>query len=368
MMSDKSIRRCLPGPVGRTDGAERTGSHLGGGCSLLKRIPSPIHRWPPAAQRAAACRAPSDFGVGDTAARAGTTRTLCRVLEGQEPAEMWLNYRFPYQLPETIAITLSANGIGDAACALYAACGLARVVDRPVELVTKWRDWFAEVETPGVKLVGRSDGQCINANWDYQRQVKDAPSRKQDYCNALADALFLSPFTPIAPTARPFTPLPVRYPPHLRPFVSHSRPEYIILAPFSEGPGRVWPHWRQLAERLAERRYMVIGIGAAKDREAMEGICGGIVGASPGAVMRMLAGARCIVANDSAPAHLGGLLGVPTVCVHAGCLPHDFLFNLAPSVRSVTPGIACERGEDSRPDLLELVGVDAVMEAITDGN
>ena len=235
---------------------------------MFLRIPANLANWPTPARLAAAHRIPTDFGLGNTATRLKNVVELARELGGMAPESLWLNYRFPYTTPKTITITLSANGIGDAVCALYAAAGLARVTDRPIELVTRHRAWLEGFHVPGVEIVAQSDGQHINANWDYDRQVKSATSRKQDYCNALADALFLPPFPPQKPTRRTsVTP----------------RARRIILAPFSEGPDRIWPYWKELARVLIDAGEEVVGVGAAKDAWAMAGICSGVAVIATGA-------------------------------------------------------------------------------------
>ena len=59
------------------------------------------------------------------------------------------------------------------------------------------------------------------------------------------------------------------------------RARRIILAPFSEGPDRIWPYWKELARVLIDAGEEVVGVGAAKDAWAMAGICSGVAGAEP---------------------------------------------------------------------------------------
>lgn len=55
----------------------------------------------------------------------------------------------------------------------------------------------------------------------------------------------------------------------------------------------------------------------------------------PAEIVDLILGAAVMIANDSGMAHPGGLLGVPTIAVHVGGLPNDYLFTMAPSVHSV---------------------------------
>lgn len=145
---------------------------------------------------------------------------------------------------------------------------------------------------------------------------------------------------------------------------------YTILFPFTaqEKHGRHWNKWTELANAIEATGMQVIALGSGDKEGKLRGMFGGtraryFWGHSPEAVKRLAMNAAIVIGNDSGPSHLGGLLGVPTLAIHAGCLPHEFLFELAPSVRSVTPSRAVPRA-DHNPAALHEVTVEMVMEKV----
>lgn len=142
---------------------------------------------------------------------------------------------------------------------------------------------------------------------------------------------------------------------------------YVVLAPFCCYDSRDWPanHWAELARRLADKGIGVEVVGSTRQKRQLERTFGPTTarwhyGQSPQYVTDLIRKSACVVANDSGIAHLGGLMGVPTVSVHGGSLPHDFLFQCSPSVSSVTANQATGRS-DHAPHLLHSITVDRVL-------
>ena len=90
-------------------------------------------------------------------------------------------------------------------------------------------------------------------------------------------------------------------------------------------------------------------------------------------MMDAMLGAACVIGNDSGMAHLAGLLGVPTVSIHAHLTPR-FLFAQT-SITSVVPKTNCafcrwqpERGYNTACDAacsaLATVGPEEVLPAV----
>jgi heptosyltransferase-2 len=107
-------------------------------------------------------------------------------------------------------------------------------------------------------------------------------------------------------------------------------PPFIALAPGSVWPTKRWPagHWEVLAGWIARAGLAVVWIGGEADRE----LCGRMAAASgtgvaaagdlswPGTAA-LLGQAHLLVANDSAPVHLAGSVGCPSVALFGPTVP-----------------------------------------------
>lgn len=265
--------------------------------------------------------------------------------------------------PIWLHCTPSCSGIGDVVCGLYMACGLADATGRPVVLRHWHPAWVARASHPGV-IVESIDygarGVDYSAGWDgYHCQIATAASRSVAYCDNVAAAFNLAPFKPRRPGVDR----------RIKTKVPSGR--YVVLAPFANYAVRGWPsdRWRQLAKDLVAAGLAVHAIGSHDQQSALAQTFGEVTGVTwhygrPVQVLTdlMLASA-CTVANDSGIAHVAGLLSVPTVAVHAGSLPHSFLFDLAPSVLSVTADFPVDRSAANEP-ALRSIGVDRVLAAV----
>lgn len=252
---------------------------------------------------------------------------------------------------------VSGFGMGDAICGMYAACGLADATGRRVRMHAHNIPFLARASHPLVDVrPHKKIGPDTGAN--YAKEIAEAVTRKQHYCRMLADAFGLPPFSPAAPIID-------------RAHGPKKWNRYAVLAPFSAYESRTWDKWRQLAESLTAEGIMPVAVGNASQAKRLAQTFGGtsavwFYGQDAAFVTDIMLGAEMVIGNDSGIPHLGGLLGVPTFAIHAGSLPHEFLFELAPSVRSVTPARAVPRN-DHNPAALHSITVNAVMDAVTGG-
>lgn len=96
---------------------------------------------------------------------------------------------------------------------------------------------------------------------------------------------------------------------------------YFVLCPGAEyGPAKRWPYFRDLAARLGAT---VVILGSAKDAPAASGVPGlNLVGkTSLDEAVRLIAGARAVVSNDSGLMHIAAALGRPQVALFGSSSP-----------------------------------------------
>lgn len=244
----------------------------------------------------------------------------------------------------------SGGGMGDTIVALYAACGLAKATGRRVVYYARWCDWIDRASYPGVTIRPHHEiGVDVSGGWDgqfgYFLATMTARSRQWAYRANLATAYGVPPFAGVRP--------------NVDRSVTRPRAEgvYAVLAPFTSAwPAREWPaeRWTELAAALASAGVRPIGIGPADQRDRLSRVLPGHeyrYGIPTDEVTDLMLGAAVTIGNDSGIAHVGGLLGVPTVCVHAGSLPHEYLFESAPTVVSVVNPAGLYRGDADLPAL-----------------
>jgi ADP-heptose:LPS heptosyltransferase len=109
---------------------------------------------------------------------------------------------------------------------------------------------------------------------------------------------------------------------------------------------REWPamHWTRLTHLLTNSGYEVVALGSHLDKERLETTFTrtyAFWGAQqePEWIIDVMLGAEAVIGNDSGLTHLAGLLGIPTLALHAH-LPPQTLWDCT-EVVSLTPETNC---------------------------
>ncbi len=158
---------------------------------------------------------------------------------------------------------------------------------------------------------------------------------------------------------------------------------FVALAPGSIWGTKRWPYYHDLAERLARREGIVV-VGGAEDAGLASEITAA-VGRSGGRALSacgqltlrqcavLIARARLLITNDSAPLHLATAMGTPVVAVFGPTIPE---FGFGPvretDVSVGLVGLACRPCSDHGPPACPLghhrcmreLSVDRVLAAI----
>ncbi|HLX63511.1 MAG TPA: glycosyltransferase family 9 protein [Planctomycetota bacterium] len=103
---------------------------------------------------------------------------------------------------------------------------------------------------------------------------------------------------------------------------SDQRP-IIILAPFSNSLQRTWPmtHWIELQRMLSEAAVHTVAIDGLEGDKTLRDMPGTVLwGANAEQSVALFKQASLVCTNDSGPAHLAGILGVPTIAICAPTL------------------------------------------------
>lgn len=244
---------------------------------------------------------------------------------------------------DNLHLYLSATGIGDAICGLYAACGAAdaRRVPNPeatVCLHTEHTGWLKRVRHPGLEVCFNvpvdPEEDWIDVSRDYAEQLRCATSRKQWYADNIEPGL--TPRPPAFVDTAIYGERPVEAP-------------YVILAPFSHWASRHWPnsHWNYLAALLHDAGYYCLILDGPGDGSRLNEAFAGIHpdwgrwqwGNSPEWVGNAILSAEAVIGIDSGMTHYAALLGAPTVTVMAH-LPPELVFSHT-QVRALSPQTAC---------------------------
>lgn len=236
-----------------------------------------------------------------------------------------------------IEFRLDAQGIGDAVCGVYAACGLANR-GHVVNFYTKHWEFLQSFKNINLTIRGE-DPSVFNANAGYKDQLH--ASRMQT-CRSRASWYLRNiqnQHATIKNEVKPALPgelLPAEQAEDLP-------DQYVLLAPFSAYQDREWSsqHWRILAKALMDEGYNVIAMSSNKDsgrlRETFTKT--GVRyfwGQTPKWVVNAIRGSLILIGNDSGPAHLAGLHKHPAIAI-AGQIDADFVFRDSPSVHTMMP-------------------------------
>lgn len=276
----------------------------------------------------------------------------------QDAAKQW---GWPVYPEGAVHVWENSTGLGDAVCGLYAVCGLADVIAKPVVFHAHSSRFINRASHPGVTIIETSQHkQGVDLSGGargYNLQIAKSETRVSHYCETLAVHFRIPAFEP-------------RRPANIDTSVKSENPSgnYIVLSPFSAFSSREWPgnKWAELSRRIKTAGYLPVVVDS--DGQRAPSVFAGtpaiwVYGRTPSGVDDLLLGAKLVVGNDSGIVHLAGLLGVPAVAVHAGSMPHDFLFRLSPTVTSVTAGGDLPRS-DHNTTALRGIAVDAVEAAI----
>lgn len=153
-------------------------------------------------------------------------------------------------------------------------------------------------------------------NWPVDQSVPypDAPAAWADLAGDLIDG----------PPPRPYRPSDWPAPSHSElPDADLLKRPYVVLHPGASTEVKRWPdaRWRELAQRVEALGYIPVWSGGPGEAELIRAIdpdphhpnLAGRVGL--GELWHLFAGARAVVCPDTGVAHLGRLVGVPTVAL-----------------------------------------------------
>jgi heptosyltransferase-2 len=122
----------------------------------------------------------------------------------------------------------------------------------------------------------------------------------------------------------------------------------LALAPGSAWATKQWPHYPELARRIAPRVQLAI-IGGPEDGDAARAIAAAAAAASPSRIIdatgrlsplasaELIGRAAAVVSNDSLPQHLASAMGTPTLTIFGPTVPEFGFGPLAPC--STTAGV-----------------------------
>lgn len=255
--------------------------------------------------------------------------------------------------PGAVDFHLFAAGIGDAVSGLYAACGLADAGHRAV-YHCRHAAWLAGASHPGVAVVRYAGDTAVNASHDPHGELVAAGrgavgSRAAWYCDQIARQAGVPAFRPARPAAVARPPRPAFLP----------AGGYVAVAPFSAHANRQWPHFGELADRLAAagRRVVAIdgprgGVRMGKQFDARRHrLVSWHWGLGVPDALGVIAHAEAYVGNDSGMTHVAALHAVPAVAVMSQVpVAHVFDAVTAPTVAGVTAdGWACQGCAWQRP-------------------
>jgi len=238
--------------------------------------------------------------------------------------------RDPPKRTKDVTFYVSALGIGDAVCGMYAACGIADQGFN-VTLHTRHGDWLSAVSHPNVSICPETDF-FADANLDYQGQLRSGGSggsRPNWYVQNLRRYYEIPNCTAKRPEM----------------VTKYAKAEKLaVLVPTGAWSVRSWnaDRWTDLSNLLTDAGYVVVTIGSGRDRESLEKIPSSrLYWSRPASeILELIGSATVMYGNDSGMAHIGGLLGTPTVAV-LGPTTRDFVFDCGESVVGISSDMPC---------------------------
>jgi hypothetical protein len=234
-----------------------------------------------------------------------------------------------------IQVSQTDLGIGDIICSLYALEGFSRELGRPpIRLFLRDHlEWMTAVSIPNLEVQRYAEADEAGLHY----RLGDSPENYRDKLRGNHDpkrwyAAKLGGFEPMRPA--------------LNPTLAHAAPPfpqpYVVFAPFATRVNRTWEvhNWRLLAYQLKEAGYYVVALDAPHQQERCSAI--GVdywYGQLPAWTINVCQHAALIISNDSALAHLGGLLSQPTLVLLSQLSPDRQFSDTANHF--ITPNHAC---------------------------
>lgn len=234
--------------------------------------------------------------------------------------------------PVGFTVDHGASGIGDALLGLMAVAGLKRenpgehIVYRVSASVQKWLELFDGYDEIGVSAKVHTDrptpgARQMNLGYSVEWNSKfAAASRLERYCRNIGAV------KPHLPSLKE----PERIKDLGKDFAGS-----VVLCPYTTDKTRLWPldYWVGLERLLIEDGYRTLIVGS--ERENLIGFAGTpVLGLPPDRVAGIITNARIVIGNDSGMAHLGGILGRPTLVI-CGDYPGDRIFGCYPKVKCI---------------------------------
>lgn len=228
-----------------------------------------------------------------------------------------------YRPGPVVVVDHGGNGIGDALPGLLATAALKRenpdaLIDYRVSAAAApWVRLFTGYDALGVHARDHSSDPTPGArqmNVGYPQEWSSrfaGGSRVARYCRNVGAK------EPVLPA--------LREPERVR-ALGEAYKGAVFLAPFSQHSGREWPldRWLALERDLRGRGVRTVVAHSSADR-CDRFVSELAVGFPPDRLAGAFLNASLVVGNDSGPAHLAGILGVPTVVV-AGGYPAERIF------------------------------------------
>lgn len=222
-------------------------------------------------------------------------------------------------LPQAYHLIQHELGIGDLLCSLYGVNGFSHALDRPpIRLyLSDHFGWMDLVDIPGLEVLSLEQNpppagslQLGDSESDYREKLRGGYDPKQWYARKLG-AVPLKPPLNLSLFAQP---------PDLR-------SPYVVLAPFATRINRTWEahNWRLLARELTAAGYGVIALDGPGQSERCKALdVEYFWGQPPAWVANVCRHAALLIACDSGLAHVGGLLGTPTLVLLAQQIPEAY--------------------------------------------
>lgn len=251
---------------------------------------------------------------------------------------------YPEEENDPLQVVVTANGIGDHILGLTCCVGLKnKYPDRPVIFCCKpwclpWirlfdgYDYATSVQLNGVRTFYPYETYAA------QNNERLARGQRVDYYAESCDQV-----KPVLPSVRPLSA-------HITSWAEQYR-NHVVLVPFSTSKNRTWllSHWLMLETLLNDLRIPTVVVdGGEPGKTATEPTTrradvfrqAKLVNQRPAEIAALMQVSTCVIANDSGMAHLGGVLGVPTIALN-GPILGEKVFGIYPSVRSLNGPMVC---------------------------